>query len=1203
MPYGDYFNYEWEIHRYMGNPPSMPLTHDPNCPKACMEPVLIETDDPTLGFNFPCYGDYLIQVKVMDDDGGVGLSQKWLLALNHPPTVEITNPRPATAPIYTYTLDPPSNNAGWSVQEWGPYTWLHNQDWQHGMPGIGAYSMPYAYGTRLTSSYTTYGLDLLLSPTVTIPTTQSYLEFMAAWQYENYYDGWQLCFYDGLSYTLMEPEGGYPQTYTYAIAMHGWYHQGAFSQTSTGYPSYTPMSFDLSSIAGRTGRIVFVHCTDYSVNYNGLFVDDVKITAPLTYALETEGMPIEFASNVRDIGKCPLTTTWDYCLDPYTGLPYECITPQAMPGEMFLANSKEGGNYWPFASAFGNSIRFQMLYPVELIGGLGDITNFAWRHYWAASCTVGNFRIYMIDTDVEQLTTDLDSNYGSGSATLVKQVPSFTFGGAEDAWSSFDIDPYSLPAGKSLLIEIRWSGFSGSWSPVWMDYGITTPKNVRTWVWDHNGNDGVMADNWMYATRFEGIFYKIAIFDDGMYKAVTTVSDGADLYGDRYGNNGFDMDSIEMLMQNQPPAQVLTADPHSINEVSEHRVLLEDDMEGTLAWETSGLWHMIDTAAWPSAPPPRAHSGTHAYYFGRDYYWDYNTGAPEGGLTSPEFVLEGTEWNRLDWWLWMQTQDYTYWYYDCLYLQLKVNGGDWQDIWLDWYSTTIWKHKAVYLDAYASAGDTVQFRFYFMTRYNYNNQFEGVYIDDVKVMSYGFADPVYWTDFPITFHDLVNDPGSDDITLTWDFGPGVPLITETYYNYDMPGGNMYPTQGKPDPFPSPCPPASNMDLTEQYAICHNGDYGLTVTAEDDDGGVTAAQLVIPVADPLEIVDVNYNPKMHHMPPTLIDGGQDHDDEYATIIADTDDIGVRQLDYDDFSYFMLQVGIAHIGGEGSPTLSLWEDAMTLSFPTDDYVYEFLFSPGELNHGEIGYWVVAIGVPSKGWSQELHDIWESNGGFLPFSYDIKHESTGPGAPCGAHIGYVMVQNENDLPRAGEKWKWWEWEFRCSQEAMKDILMLDWNIDMNLGPDTYDLTTIDLYPEYAERYYWLDWGTAVPDVAVLYMMVYFFTSYTYTDVDNMGNPHDPIRSIGKDLKMQGAYPMGDTDDRNYQGGTLVLDGPGRTEWHVGEAYLELPSGADLHIVVLIITHEVTHYFYYAQLTVTMFGRPIATYIVYGSGAIPAP
>jgi hypothetical protein len=1196
-PYGDYFNYEWTIDRYIGNPPSMPLVHDPNHPQACMETVLIETDDPTLGFNFPCYGDYLIQLRVIDDDGGVGVSQKFLLAMNHPPSLEITNPAPATAPIYSWNLDPPANNAGWSVMEWGPYAWYHTQDWQFGMPGIGAASPPYAYGTRLTSSYTTYGLDHLRSPTVTIPTGTAYLEFDAAWQYENYYDGWQVCFYDGLSYTLLEPAGGYPQAYTYAIAMHGWYHQGAFSQSSSGYPAYTPMSFDLSSIGGMTGRIVFLHCTDYSVNYNGLFVDNVRISAPLPYALRNEGEPIEFAADVSDIGSCPLDLEWEYCIDPYTGLPYECITPQPLPGEMFLANEKAGGNYWPFASAFGNSIRFQMLYPVELLGGLGDITNFAWRHYWAASCTVGNFRVYMIDTDVDQLGLDLDANYGSGTPTLVKQVPSFAFGGAEDAWSAFDINPYSLTPGRSLLVEIRWSGFSGSWAPVWMDYGATTSKAVRTWVWDHNGNDGVMADNWMYATRFDGIFYKIAIYDDGLYDATATVSDGANLYGMRYGNDGFQSDSIQTLIQNLPPEQTLEADPHMMLEENEHRDILHDDVEGggNIAWEATGLWHVIDTAAWPSAPPPRANSGTHAWYCGRDYYWDYNAGTVSASLRTPVFILEGVQWNLFEFYYWMEVQEGGT-YYDYFEVSISVNGGSWQVLLLQGDSTSMWRHEAVYLDNYASPGDTVQVQFYFNTRDSVANSGEGVYIDDVKLTSFGFLDAIYFTDVPIVFHDLVRDLGSDDVQLTWDFGPGVPLITTTYYNYDMPGGNLFPSQGKPDPFPSPCPPASLMDLTEVHSICESGEYGLDVTAEDDDGGVTAASLVIPVKDILKVVDVTYGPQMHHVDYTLIDGGQDHDDGFPTVLADVDDIGVGQMDYDDFSYFMMEVGVAHIGGEGSPDVTLWEDAMTLNFPTDDFVYEFLFSPGDLSYGEVGYFVVVIGVPSKGWSQELYDMWDANMGFLPFEYDIKFESQGPGV-CGAHEAKVQVDHVRD----GEKHKWWEWEFRRSQAAMLAILELDWNIDMNVGPATYDLTQIKWFDEYSARYYWLDWGTAVPKEAVLYMMVYLFTIYVYTDVDNMGVPQDPIVAIGHELGVQGALPVGHTDTRTYAGGTLVLDGPGRTEWHVGAAYMQLPSGNDLKIVMVLITEEVTAYYFYALVTITKFGRPVAEYLVFGMGILP--
>jgi hypothetical protein len=122
---------------------------------------------------------------------------------------------------------------------------------------------------------------------------------------------------------------------------------------------------------------------------------------------------------------------------------------------------------------------------------------------------VGNWRVYLINTDVFQLTTDLDSNYGSGSPTIVMQKPSYTWTGAPFSWDYLDFDrnvPFTRTPGTHLLMEIRWAGFSGQNSIVVTDYtNPHTPLMCRTWVWDHMGNNGVMVDNQLYATMVRSV--------------------------------------------------------------------------------------------------------------------------------------------------------------------------------------------------------------------------------------------------------------------------------------------------------------------------------------------------------------------------------------------------------------------------------------------------------------------------------------------------------------------------------------------------------------------------------------------------------------------------------------------------------------------------------------------------------------------------
>lgn len=80
----------------------------------------------------------------------------------------------------------------------------------------------------------------------------------------------------------------------------------------------------------------------------------------------------------------------------------------------------------------------------------------------------------------------------------------------------------------------------------------------------------------------------------------------------------------------------------------------------------------------------------------------------------------------------------------------------------------------------------------------------------------------------------ITDPGSDDIFVTWDFGDGASL-RQTFLNDPSIG---------PDPYPSPDvhPRAITTTVIHEYAT--SGTYTVSVTAEDDDGGLTVATILV-----------------------------------------------------------------------------------------------------------------------------------------------------------------------------------------------------------------------------------------------------------------------------------------------------------------------------------------------------------------------
>jgi hypothetical protein len=89
---------------------------------------------------------------------------------------------------------------------------------------------------------------------------------------------------------------------------------------------------------------------------------------------------------------------------------------------------------------------------------------------------------------------------------------------------------------------------------------------------------------------------------------------------------------------------------------------------------------------------------------------------------------------------------------------------------------------------------------------------------------------------PITITATATDPGSDDLTFTWDWGDGTPDTVTIYYNDGM----------GPDPFPSP--EVNSMEILDSLVHTYGDDgvFTVTVTVEDDDGWSTSATTTITV---------------------------------------------------------------------------------------------------------------------------------------------------------------------------------------------------------------------------------------------------------------------------------------------------------------------------------------------------------------------
>lgn len=164
-------------------------------------------------------------------------------------------------------------------------------------------------------------------------------------------------------------------------------------------------------------------------------------------------------------------------------------------------------------------------------------------------------------------------------------------------------------------------------------------------------------------------------------------------------------------------------------------IVFEDDMEsGVGSWETGdepNLWHLSEL---------RAHSPSHAWYYGQDATRNYDTGvANRGYLTSPpislvdadEVMLTFAEWSQL------QTNEE----FDRTRLQVSTDGEVWQTVFESHGTADSWAKRTVSLSPYIERSGVIHLRFWFDTVNDRFNNYEGWYIDDVQVLVAKLARP------------------------------------------------------------------------------------------------------------------------------------------------------------------------------------------------------------------------------------------------------------------------------------------------------------------------------------------------------------------------------------------------------------------------------------------------------------------------------
>ncbi|MBM4404017.1 MAG: choice-of-anchor J domain-containing protein [Candidatus Cloacimonetes bacterium] len=220
-----------------------------------------------------------------------------------------------TVGLVNYAWDFEANNGGFTVSnnpspgwEWGTSTYA------------GAYSGSRVWGTVLNANYAHNATYQLISPSIAVG-SQPQLKFRHRYYIEYRYDGGQVQISNdnGNTWSLLTPQGGYPHQSIDALG----YQPGYTGQVTT----WQEAIFNLSAYANQTVRFRWHLKSDYTVAYNGWFIDDVQVTQAtgLTDDLAKISGLVSVSPSQPSIS--PLVKVGSYMVKPAINGTYEVIIP------------------------------------------------------------------------------------------------------------------------------------------------------------------------------------------------------------------------------------------------------------------------------------------------------------------------------------------------------------------------------------------------------------------------------------------------------------------------------------------------------------------------------------------------------------------------------------------------------------------------------------------------------------------------------------------------------------------------------------------------------------------------------------------------------------------------------------------------------------------------------------------------------------
>jgi parallel beta-helix repeat protein len=150
--------------------------------------------------------------------------------------------------------------------------------------------------------------------------------------------------------------------------------------------------------------------------------------------------------------------------------------------------------------------------------------------------------------------------------------------------------------------------------------------------------------------------------------------------------------------------------------------VFEDDVEaGVDGWTNASLWHITER---------RCSSTSHSWWYGQEATGNYDTGGHSlGCLVSPSIDLTGATAATLYYWTWWQTESDAS--YDTKRVYITTDGGTTWNLLEQLPAGSGSGNRTLDLAIYK--GNVVQIRFCFDTKDDYYNNYEGWFVDDIKV--------------------------------------------------------------------------------------------------------------------------------------------------------------------------------------------------------------------------------------------------------------------------------------------------------------------------------------------------------------------------------------------------------------------------------------------------------------------------------------